>query len=341
MKRREATLEEWGELYRLTTEVGQMEPWRDYWDADLIALREAASEDVVYCSIMGRNEETYGIAFYEGPEGLAEFMLSTQYEQFGIPAEYAIFRQNFLACYWGDRAELDATQRGTIKELGYRYRGRNQWLYFLACREGYTPYRPNQEEVRRLTRLMRMLLSALAHHRSHPLAVDFPNGELYEFTWDEATRGGTGQVSRVPQAELVREQIRLDDPALIRELRKAKKVPVALDVDLKYTMAALKDKDHDRPLNPKIALIADHRSGYVFLASVDEPGEPGGDLLVYALAQWILQIGKPEKILVRNELVADLISDLTRICRIPVEHQRLLPALLEIDRNLEEMTRRS
>lgn len=56
--------------------------------------------------------------------------------------------QKNLTCYWGNRDELTNKQRTVIKELGYKYSGKNQWLYFMSYEPGYWPFNMDEEVVR-------------------------------------------------------------------------------------------------------------------------------------------------------------------------------------------------
>ncbi len=52
--RQEATLTEWKELYEVATRIKELEPWKDLWDMDLIALRFGDDEEPVFMSVLGR-----------------------------------------------------------------------------------------------------------------------------------------------------------------------------------------------------------------------------------------------------------------------------------------------
>ena len=49
--RQEATLTEWKELYEVATRIKELEPWKDLWDMDLIALRFGDDEEPVFMSV--------------------------------------------------------------------------------------------------------------------------------------------------------------------------------------------------------------------------------------------------------------------------------------------------
>ena len=66
-------------------------------------------------------------------------MMHTMQEQLNMATDYVMFSQNNLTCYWGNREESTNKQRKNIKEMGYKYRGKNQWLYFLLLRQDIIP----------------------------------------------------------------------------------------------------------------------------------------------------------------------------------------------------------
>ena len=47
-----------------------------------------------------------------------------------MPPEYAMFEQNSISMFLGDRNELTEGERKIIREVGHKFRGKNQWIYF-------------------------------------------------------------------------------------------------------------------------------------------------------------------------------------------------------------------
>lgn len=126
--RMEAQIENWKTLYETATEIGKQKPRNYFWDMELIHLKD---EDA-YVSILGHGGEVYGISVYEGELGLNDFKILSIQNELNIPPSFAMYLQNNLTCYWGNREELSVKQRNIIKELGYTYRGKNNWLYFMS-----------------------------------------------------------------------------------------------------------------------------------------------------------------------------------------------------------------
>ena len=57
--RKEASKEEWKKLYDVATRIKELKPWEDFWDLDLICLREGEREDAAFVSVLGRGGDVY------------------------------------------------------------------------------------------------------------------------------------------------------------------------------------------------------------------------------------------------------------------------------------------
>ena len=137
--RKEASLELWRELYDLAVEIKKLEPWNYLWDMDLIEIQLPGYQEPVYCSVMGKGGQCYGIGLYEGSKGLADFNMIATADEFMLPTAYVMGEQSNLSCYFGDREEVPREQKAVIKELGLKFRGRGQWIYFESYKKRYLP----------------------------------------------------------------------------------------------------------------------------------------------------------------------------------------------------------
>jgi len=120
--KKEATLEEWRQLYEVATRLKELKPWELFWDMDLVRVKEEDDTYEAYASILGRGEGCYGIVMYEGLSGLNSFLMLAMQESLNLSPEFAMLSQNALTCYWGNRDVLKEKERKIIKELGYKYR---------------------------------------------------------------------------------------------------------------------------------------------------------------------------------------------------------------------------
>lgn len=55
--RKEATLEQWKELYEVTMNIKDLKPWEYFFDMDVITIILPNLDETVYCNIMGRGGE--------------------------------------------------------------------------------------------------------------------------------------------------------------------------------------------------------------------------------------------------------------------------------------------
>ena len=173
--RKEATLEQWEELYEIAIRIKELAPWEYLADIDIITL-VLADDQPICCSIMGQAGECYGIGSYIGYDAINNF--HTMLAPSEIPPEQMIRYQddNVMLCYFGDRKELTSKELKLIKDLGLKFRGKNNWIYFHHFKKGYIPYMLDQEEVLLQTEILRNLHMALRSYIEEGLEVDFENG---------------------------------------------------------------------------------------------------------------------------------------------------------------------
>ena len=64
--RKEATIEQWKELYEAATRIKEMKPQHKFWDLDIIGIREGNEEDTTFYSILGTKENGINICRKRG-----------------------------------------------------------------------------------------------------------------------------------------------------------------------------------------------------------------------------------------------------------------------------------
>jgi len=64
-------------------------------------------------------------------------------------------------CYFGNRDELSSKELKVIKNLGLKFRGKNEWIYFRSFETGYVPYILDQAQVVQLILVFKQLYMAL------------------------------------------------------------------------------------------------------------------------------------------------------------------------------------
>ena len=324
--RTEAGIEEWRALYEAAMAVEELKPWETFYDMDLFTL-DGGWEKEVYVSILGKSGECYGITIYEGLDGLNDFMMLTLSDRMNIPSDFAMACQNNLTCYWGNREELSAEQRRIVKELGHKFRGKNQWLYFLSFKKGYFPYNMDQDEVRRMTSYLTVLKDAVLYYQENKIKVKFDAKET--FYYSVKGKKATGEAQPLPFTGYNFPVLTLTDEETLEELRNSEKCRAVLEADIISLNAGVKDEKYDRPANPWLCLLADAQSGLMLAAEMTGPKEDEKIILAEELLAFILQHGAPKEVRVRSVLTAAILEEICSESGIKLRRVKRLPHMEE------------
>lgn len=327
--RTEASLEQWKELYEAASRIRELAPWECLWDMDIIGIQRGAEEDTVFFSILGRGGECYGIAVYEGYEEFNQFMMMSMQEALNLPVDYVMHSQKTLTCYWGNREELSEKQRKIIRELGYKYRGKNQWLYFISYKPGYWPYNLDTDEAERMTKHLCDLATALQYYRESNESVDFGQGNMFLLKFDEDRKSWNFGEAPLPFTSFQYGTLEIEDQELLAELAKAKKNEVILEADISYLGGGLTDPKYDRPINPRLCTIIEATSGMALKCEMQGPEEDAIVGLAEEIIGFVLQCGAPKEIRVSNVIVEAGLEQICKTCGIKLRRVKRLNGVEE------------
>ncbi|WP_434690853.1 DUF7309 domain-containing protein [Hungatella sp. SB206] len=157
--RKEASLDQWKELYDVTLNLKELEPWKYLDSADLIAIKLQGIEEPVFMSVMGRLGSCYGVSMYEGMDGLADFDMVAKADGKDGPSIYdTMMDQSCITWYAGDRDEVPEAQKKVIKELELKFRGKGQ----PPCEREYPEIELEDQELRQKLKEQRQTNQELA-----------------------------------------------------------------------------------------------------------------------------------------------------------------------------------
>lgn len=332
--REEALLEEWDTLYKTAMELKELKPWERFWDMDLIELE--GEDDPAFAVILGRNGTCYGISIYEGLMGLNDYMMLCQRKELNLSETYAGFSQNNLTCYWGDREELSEEQRQIIKSLGYKFRGRNQWLYFISHKTGYFPYNMDAAEVRRMTSYLSQLIHAIRYYYKEDFKVDFEHGNLFCFSHDPDTGSCTGREQPLPFVSYNFWYMEISDEAFTRRLRELPQKDYSLDVHIEYVPAPIDDARYERPGIVRLLMLADTDTGIMLTADLLGPDEVEGEALVQRILSLMGSSARPREIRVCNDIMKHYISSLCKAGNIKLRKRKNIPVFQKFLKSMEQ-----
>lgn len=325
--RKEASLEQWKALYDVTTRIKEMAPWEKFWDMDIIGIRNGEEEDTAFISILGHGGDCYGVVVYEGYEGWNKFLMLTMQEQMNLSPRYAMFNQRNLTCYWGNRDELTDKQRKTIKELGYKYRGQNQWLYFVSYEPGYCPYNLDEAEVCRMTQYMKDLENALQYYYEHGASVAFDRGNMFLASFNEDKKAWQFGEEPLPFTRFQFGTLEINKEEVQKALAGVPKNKMILEADICPMGASVADKKYARPANPALCLMTDSISEMIVACEITEPKDDPVIILANQLMDFIFQCGVPKEIRVSNMIIEAGLSQICDVCGIKLRRVKRLAKL--------------
>ena len=103
------------QLYGLASDLFGLLPWQILDESQLIVVRDSASGELCYCSVMGALGEVYSMHAYIGAEGLRTFR-KLEAEELADPGEFfATTRSVYVE--FVPRAELESQDRKLLAAL--------------------------------------------------------------------------------------------------------------------------------------------------------------------------------------------------------------------------------
>jgi hypothetical protein len=135
---KEPSLDEWRALYEAAEAFKKARCWEWMYKDDLFGVMDPETGEIAYCCIMGELGEHFALGAYLSPEGLQSiFDMAEKADDYSPDL---LFMQKCLMASFEDREDLEAKDREVIKELGLRFRGRNQWPRFRSYEPGLFPW---------------------------------------------------------------------------------------------------------------------------------------------------------------------------------------------------------
>jgi hypothetical protein len=137
-----------GQLYRLATELFDIQPWEFLEDQDLILMEDSKSGEICHCSIMGALGQVFSLQVYAGAESYRFFRR--------IAAGKPISAEDFFASMRGVSVEFVTAKEQTppdrvlLEAFGHVKKRGKRGAIFRALRPGYHPWYVTEGEARTL-----------------------------------------------------------------------------------------------------------------------------------------------------------------------------------------------
>jgi len=255
----------WKRLFDAALVFKALAPWQWMYDADAFGVKNPETGEIGTCAVLGRAGEVFGISVYLGSEGLTVFEATLNGEI--VPGEEdVLFRMKALTLYYDDRSELDPRDLKRIKDLGYKFRGRNAWPKFRNYLPGFFPWYFSAADARFMTLALEQAVEVAGRFKENPTLLEPSTRDQYLVRVAEKT--GVGLTWRdewdrpepSERAEPAPEP--LDDArveALKRDAPRRKGMIWEFDVRLVPTPIL----EGERPYYPRVILCLDQKSQMV------------------------------------------------------------------------------
>ena len=315
---------QWEALYEVAVNLKKLAPWQVLSDTDILILQLPGQDEPVYCSVMGHGDLSYGIAVYPGHESLVR--LRRVLEQDAHSPELLMLEQNCLVCNFGDREEMEAEDRAVLKQLGLRFRGRGQWIYFRYMIPGQFPWFLDAGQAELLTSALQNLFMLCKCYMEGKLKPDFDAGMTLKRWYDPEKELWMNAVTPMPAPRMER-TLDLQDDLLLARLKRSKKVSTRLEVDSFYLPVPVQEDKHSPPAGVHMALLVDKDSGLVLDQHFAGPDEPDYVIAPTMLVNYMEEHGRPAAVYVRSDWLGSLLKNTCKAAGVRLVEDEGVPVL--------------
>ena len=301
----------WLQLYDLTQQIGQMQPWEDFKEEDRFTYIWKDKSKTVLFSFIEEAAQKRGIACYIGEENYirARVRLTAKNDK----QEPVFMLQNALICLWDDREALYKQDYALIKELGFSPRGKGAWLHFDRYEIGYLPVPLNEQEVDLLTVAFENLQMMLLAIYTQGLDPEFDKGKTL-LRWyepkDKLYYTHPFEIN-IPEGILTHPVVTVQENDWMLEVRSMPKADYSVELDWSY-VEVIYDDDDGRETVPRLLLAVEPKNGYVLVNTMLSPTHNQPGIIFNMLDQFVDRYGKPSELLICDD---DLKGILTDVCK--------------------------
>lgn len=324
----EITRDIWQELYYNAVNIKNEEPWKNICDLDVIAIELKEIEEPIFCVAQGYGDLCYGVSAYIGYKGFRDFLFIIESERYGMPPEYAMFEQNNISMFLGNKDELTEDEIEVIKELGYKFNGENEWIYFESYKKGYIPDKINKEEAVLFSKVLKELAIILDDFKAGKIKVNFAQGEMLLRTYDDQGNYFNTKAD-LPFYENEYQLLVINDEVLKQKIKKQPKINISLEMDMVYLKNGENSEENNRIINTKAALMMDQEGRAIISQQFINLHDKEVDIILNMFISFLLQNGRPKEVIVRNPFIESLLYETCRECGIILINNKPLDAVNE------------
>lgn len=261
----EETEPDWAPLLTLADQLKKLKPWEYFYDSEIIVIEDPITNEFYFVSILGAAGQEFGIAVYIGMEGLQQL---EQLFQNSLTEDF-YFDLRSLTVSYTDRDELTSDDYKLIKEYGFTFRGKKNWIQFRSYVPGFFPWLPLHAEVESLKLILEQTIE-MVHLRKQ--GWNYPSLPPHQYLLrhiDKQKNKWQESVVSFNKPDVEHDEIYVDLNDLdFKKLQKKKISNMEVEFDLFYLPHAVKEEFDERPYYPCVVVAIDTQSGLVIFQDV-------------------------------------------------------------------------
>ena len=202
-----------------------------------------------------------------------------------------------------------------IKQLGLRFRGNGNWIYFKTFEKKSFPSLPNYGEVKMLIETYKGLIETLKHEEYQESIFD--KGDIIYTQKDEDNHWFSYTVPRPMEPERYN-TILVNDSNLIDYFKNMDDSDLELAIDMDYMMVPTNDAGFERPINPLAYIVFDLRNDQILHFDLIHPDQEDYEVIMNNFLGAIEHFGKPKHVYARNPYILNWLDFICEKLDIPL-----------------------
>ncbi|MCL1913952.1 MAG: hypothetical protein FWG10_08770 [Eubacteriaceae bacterium] len=325
------TIKQWEKLFVLAAKIKALAPWNQLSEEDLVSVVFPHLQEPVYCSIMGGQDGCFGVAVFPGYAALDSFKtMSKNYD--GVVPYNELYEGNCLLCNFGDKDEIAEADMEIYEQLGLKFKGSGNWVYFRALEPGYLPWSLDSHQADFMAGVLERVIDACASQG----ILGFSSDETLLCVFDGQQEVWESSVVDFKQPPVRVDLLMIDDDLMVENLNTLEQTDIEFEFESAIIPLPFVEEGYDRPILPRLLLLVDRKEEALARMSLAKPEEDLADPVIGMLEDYISKQARPKRIFSRNVHTARLIADLCNLLNIDLVIGDELLASQKIVANLIE-----
>lgn len=313
---------QWRDLFAIALKIRRREPWRKYKKTDIITLNLEEGQ-TVFCSILGAEDDYYGVTVYPDTESLKGFL---KIREAGDDPSLDVILENqqCLTAYFGERDILSPGDHSAMEYGEYSPEpGPLNQLFFRTYTPGLAPWYITGSEADILIKSLTLLYAGLNTDKAKKLTPPWEKGESLCFTPDNLGCCYTAIVP-LPHIDLEEPVYIIQDELFTARLKKLPRSTACIELAATYISSPIMDGGSPRPCFPRMAALADHDQGIIETHKIITQEQDLSQEIINILREYIVTSGRPRLLIIRKNNIYNNICDFCKKINLPIEEREEL-----------------